>query len=178
MKRILPIALLVPLFAAGLASPASASVARSGPTAPDVSRCVASDPADVDVDSEINSVVIRFDEATAGNNFGCYTNRLTVAAGDTITFNHTSTVCGGGVPRLFFRFNGNRSGNTHDGNLENCTVASSATPVAGTPFVPGTVTYTFTESGQIKSFAFINDSGAVPRIRYSNLVIAGNVIDF
>ena len=176
MKLILPIALLVPLFAAGLVVPASASVARSGPTVPDVSRCVASDPQYVEVDSEINAVVVFY--GTGGNNFGCYTNRLTVAAGDTITFNHTSTVCGGGVPRLFFRFNGNRSGNTHDGNLGNCTVASDATPVAGTPFVEGTVTYTFTESGQIRSFAFINDSGEVDRIRYSNLVIAGNVIDF
>ena len=175
MKRILPITLLVPLFAAGLVAPASASVARSGPTVPDVSRCVASDPQYVEVNSEINSVVVFY--GTGGNNFGCYTNRLTVAAGDTITFSHTSTVCGGGVPRLFFRFNGNRSGNTFDKNPA-CTVASSATPVAGTPFVPGTVTYTFTESGQIRSFAFINDSLTVDRIRYSNLVIAGNVIDF
>ena len=174
MKRILPIALLVPLFAAGLASPASASVARSGPTVPDLSRCVASDPQFVDVDSEINAVVIIDNPSTGGNNFGCYTNRLTVTAGDTITFNHTSTVCAGGVPRLFFRFNGNRSGNTFDNNPA-CTVSSAP---GSTSFVPGTVTYTFTESGQIRSFAFINDSGSGSRIRYSNLIIAGNVIDF
>ena len=160
MRTKLLSALIIPLAALGLAAPASA--APSGGTKP--LKCVASDPQDVQVDSISNTVTITGDPSTAGNNFGCYTN-LKVMAGDVITFNYIGA-CGGGVPRLYVRFAGNTAGeNTFD---------TVGCPAGATQ----TVTYTLQSSGKIVSFAFINDRGDGGTVTYSNLTIAGNVIDF
>ena len=161
-KTLITASLLTPLAVLALAVPASAASAT--PTKP--LKCIASDPAYVVVDSVANSVAIKDNPATAGNNFGCYTNIL-VTAGQTITFNFTG-VCGGGVPRVFVRLTEGASVNTFD----------TGTCTAGTAPLLGTVSYTLVQSGRIKSFAFINDRGDDGTVTYSNLVIAGNVIDF
>ena len=154
MRKLL-IALTITLGFIGFVAPSASAAAPTKPL-----KCVASDPAFVLVDSENNSVTIT-DNAVGGNNFGCYTN-ITVTAGDTITFNYLGT-CGGGVPRLFIRFTGGQSENTFDN--QPCSTN-------------GTVTYLLQNSGKIKSFAFINDRGDGSTVTYSNLVIAGQRIDF
>ena len=148
------------LLATALLVPAIVSVAPASAAPDRPLKCVASDPIDVLVNSGADSVTITDDPSTAGNNFGCYTN-LAVMAGDTITFDYTGT-CGGGVPRVFVRFAGGASENTF--NHLNCT--------------PGSITYTLTNSGRIKSFAFINDRGDGGTVTYSNLVINGTRINF
>ena len=163
-KALLPLLLVTPLIAVALATPATAAPGVPGKPL----KCLASDGADVRVDKKANTVAIFNDTTTGGNNFGCFTD-LAVVAGDIITFSHTSTVCGGGVPRLFIRFADGTSDNTHDENLINCTVAVGSTL--------GTQTYSFEVTGTITAFAFINDAG-VGTVTYSNLVIDGNVIDF
>ena len=156
--------LIAPAIALGLMALVAPSAAQAAPASPKPLRCVSSDPADVMVDSSTNTVTIKDDPTTGGNNFGCYTN-LKVVAGDTITFDFTGT-CGGGVPRLFLRFAGGASENTFD----NVTCVSDGTG--------GTITYSLVNSGNIKSFAFINDRGDSGTVTYSNLVIAGTTIDF
>ena len=163
-KALLPLLLVTPLIAVALATPATAAPGVPGKPL----KCLASDGADVRVDKKANTVAIFNDTTTGGNNFGCFTD-LAVVAGDIITFSHTSTVCGGGVPRLFIRFADGTSDNTHDGNLDNCTVAVGSTL--------GTQTYSIKVTGTITAFAFINDAGE-GTVTYSNLVIDGNVIDF
>ncbi len=118
------------------------------------------------VDRAANTVTITDDLSTAGNNVGCYTN-LTVSAGDTVTFNHISEVCGGGVLRLYLGFKGGGGENTFDTGT--CTSATSGSL--------DTASYTLQRSGKIRVFAF-NDRGDGGTVTYSNLVIAGNVIDF
>lgn len=156
------LALIAPLATLALAAPASAAPGKP-------LKCFASDGSDVRVDKKTNTVAIFNDTSTGGNNFGCLTD-IAVIAGQTVTFSHTSTVCGGGVPRVFIRFAGGvPSENTHDDNLLNCTVAVGDTL--------GTQSYVLKSSGTIDAFAFINDAGD-GTVTYSNLVIAGNVIDF
>ena len=163
MRRIL----IASLSAAALIAPVFLGVAPAS-AAPDKDlklKCVSSDPEDVVVVSETNTVTITDDPSTGGNNFGCYTN-LAVMTGDIVTFDYTGVDCGGGVPRVFFNFNGGKSENTFDSN-----------PTCSGP-VPGTITYTLVNSGRIKSFAFINDRGDGSTVTYSNLVINGTRIDF
>ena len=145
-----------------LVAPTAASAAP--PTNDKPLKCVASDPADVVVDSSTDTVTITDDPATFGNNFGCYTN-IKVMAGDTITFDFTGG-CGGGVPRVFVRFAGGDSENTFDTG----TCTSDGTT--------GTASYTLVNSGKIKSFAFINDRGDGGTITYSNLMIGDTFVNF
>lgn len=159
-------ALVAPLAMVALAIPAAAAPAPSGASSGVGHNCQASDPEDVAVDRDSNTVTITDDPSTRGNNFGCYTN-LTVQAGDTITFNHTAQ-CGGGVPRVLVVFKDGHLENTFD--TGDCTSATSGSL--------GTATYTLQEGGKIRVFAFINDRGDSGTVTYSNLVIAGNSIDF
>ena len=163
-KALLPLLLVTPLIAVTLAAPATAAPGKPGAPL----KCFASDGADVRVDKKTNTVAIKDDPSTGGNNFGCLTD-LPVVTGDTITFSH-DTACGGGVPRLFIRFADGPSENTFDGNEAGCTSAVGSTL--------GTVTYTLKGAGMIDAFAFINDRGDSGTVTYSNLVIDGNIIDF
>ena len=156
--------LIAPAITLGLVALVVPSAAQAAPANPKPLKCVASDPADVMVDSSTNTVSIKDDPTTAGNNFGCYTN-IKAEAGDTITFNFTGA-CGGGVPRVFVRFAGGAGENTFDSG----TCTSDGTN--------GSVTYTLANSGNIKSFAFINDRGDEGTVTYSNLNIAGTTVDF
>jgi hypothetical protein len=157
--------LLAPMAMATVAAPASAAPnTYAGPGGG--RQCEASDSRDVTVNSATNTVAVTDDPITAGNNFGCYTN-LSVAAGDTITFQHDA-VCGGGVPRVLVGFK--------DGHYENTFDTGSCTsPTAGGL---GSASYTLARSGKIRVFAFINDRGDSGTVTYSNLVIDGNVINF
>lgn len=167
MRTKLVLALLTPLAVVAMAAPVSANPPAAKPGKTSTLKCFASDPADVVVNSDTNTVTITDDPTTGGNNFGCTTN-IVVTAGDTITFNHDTT-CGGGVPRVFVRFTGSTGGeNTFD----------TGTCTDRTDTSLGTVTYTLMNSGKIRTFAFINDRGDSGTVTYSNLVIAGNVIDF
>ena len=67
---------------------------------------------------------------------------------------------------MFVRFAGGASENTFDTG----TCVSDGTT--------GTATYTLVNSGNIKSFAFINDRGDSGTVTYSNLAIAGTTVDF
>jgi hypothetical protein len=156
--------LIAPAIALGLVALVVPSAAQAAPANPKPLKCVASDPADVIVNSTTNTVTIEDDPSTGGNNFGCYTT-IKAEAGDTITFDFTGT-CGGGVPRVFVRFAGGAGENTFD----NGTCTSDGTT--------GSVTYDLVNSGNIKSFAFINDRGDGGTVTYSNLNIAGTIVDF
>ena len=165
-RTLITTALVAPLAMVALALPAAAAAAPVGASGGAGHNCQASDPSEVVVNSDANVVTIQDDPSTLGNNFGCYTN-LTVAAGDTITFNHTAQ-CGGGVPRVLVGFK--------DGHYENTFDTGSCTSQTSTS--PGSATYTLLQGGKIRVFAFINDRGDSGTVTYSNLVIAGNVIDF
>lgn len=156
--------LIAPAISLGLMALIVPSAAQAAPANPKPLKCVSSDPTDVVVDSTTNTVTITDDPSTGGNNFGCYTN-IKAVAGDTITFDFTGT-CGGGVPRVFVRYAGGTGENTFDTG----TCVSDGTT--------GSVTYTLANSGNIKSFAFINDRGDSGTVTYSNLVIAGTTVDF
>jgi hypothetical protein len=157
-------ALIAPALTLGLMALVAPTAANAAPPTTKELRCVASDPSDVTVDSDADSVTIKDDTSTAGNNFGCYT-QIKASAGDTITFVFTGA-CGGGVPRLFVRFAGGAGENTFDTGT--CVSDGSN----------GTVTYTLVNSGNIKSFALINDSGNGGTITYSKVVIAGETVNF
>ena len=156
--------LIAPAITLGLVALVIPNAAQAAPANPKPLKCASSDPTEVVVNSTANTVTIADDPSTGGNNFGCDTN-IKAVAGDTITFNFTGT-CGGGVPRVFVRFAGGASENTFDTG----TCVSDGTT--------GSATYTLVNSGNIKSFAFINDRGDGGTVTYSNLEIAGTFVDF
>ena len=160
LKRIF-VALAVMTFAVvGLSF--SAASAANGINA---KRCVASDPSDVQVNKKTDTVAVRGDTSTFGNNFSCQTN-IAVKAGDTVTFDFLGT-CGGGTPRVYLQFDGGPSGeNTFDSGT--CTQVTANT---------GTVTYTIKQSGTVTGFAEIHDRDN-SQTTYSNLIIAGTQINF
>lgn len=169
-NALLPVLLAAPLLAVSVAYPATAETGALGSGSSQGNSCESSDPSDVVVDSAANTAAVTGDLETAGNYFGCYTNIL-VKAGDMITFSHDTT-CGGGAPRVYVSFKDGSGANTHD-------TAGVVNPgcVAATGSTLGTVTYTFTKAGKVRSFAFISDRDE-STITYSNLVISGNVINF
>jgi hypothetical protein len=156
--------LITSLLATALAGSAVIGITPASAAPAKGHGCMASDSGDVTVDSAADSVTIKDDPSTGGNNFGCYTN-LKVSAGDVITFSYTGT-CGGGVPRLYVQFADGTGENTFDSNT---TCSGSA---------PGTISYTLVNGGRLTSFAFINDRGDSGTVTYSNLVIDGNRINF
>ena len=129
-------------------------------------QCGVSDRADVDVDRKTDTVTVRGDTSTGGNNFFCYTD-IPVLAGDTVTFDFLGT-CGGGVPRVFLQFDGGAAAGENTFDAGTCTMSSAGA---------GTATYTITKNGTITGFAEIHDSDN-GQTTYSNLVIAGTRINF
>lgn len=129
-------------------------------------KCGSSDSSDVTINKKTDTVTVRGDTSTAGNNFYCYTD-IAVQAGDTVTFDFLGT-CGGGTPRVFLQFDGGTSPgeNTYDSGT--CTQVTADS---------GSATYTITKSGTVTAFAEIHDrdNGSTT---YSNLVIAGTRINF
>ena len=157
-------ALAVMAFAVVGVSASSASASSAG-NAVNAKKCGVSDRSDVTVNKKTDTVTVRGDTRTAGNNFYCYTN-IPVAAGDIVTFDFLGT-CGGGTPRVFLQFDGGASGeNTFDNGA--CTQLTADT---------GTVTYTITKAGTITAFAEIHDRDN-GQTTYSNLVIDGTRINF
>jgi hypothetical protein len=142
------------------ASPASAS------SAVNAKKCGVSDRSDVTFDRKTDTVTVRGDLSTAGNNFYCYTN-IPVEAGDTVTFDFVGT-CGGGTPRVYLQFDGGASAGENTFDSGTCTQLTANT---------GTVTYTITKSGTITGFAEIHDRDN-GQTTYSNLVIADTRINF
>lgn len=126
--------------------------------------CQASDRTDIDVNKKTDTVTVRGDTSTLGNNYSCYSN-ITAAAGNTVTFDFTG-ICGGGTPRVLLRFADGHYENTFDTGT--CTMTSTNT---------GTVTYTIAVGGTIDAFALIHDSDN-NSTTYRNLVIAGTKINF
>ena len=168
-KALLPLLVIAPLLAVALAAPATAATGALGSGSSQGNSCESSDPSKILVNSATDTAAVTGNVVTFGNYFGCYTN-IQVKAGDTITFSHdTAAYCGGGAPRVFVSYKDGFTENTHDGNLSNCV------PAVGGAL--GTVTYTLTHTGKIRTFAFISDRDN-DTITYSKLVIAGNVINF
>jgi len=129
-------------------------------------RCGVSDRSDVTVNKKTDTVTVRGDTSTLGNNFYCYTN-IPVAAGDTVTFDFLGT-CGGGTPRVYLQFDGGASAGENTFDSGTCTQLTANT---------GTVSYTIMKDGTITAFAEIHDSDN-GQTTYSNLVIAGTRINF
>ena len=154
-------ALAVMAFAVVGVSASSASAS----SAVNAKKCGVSDRSDVTFDRKTDTVTVRGDTSTLGNNFYCYTD-IPVEAGDTVTFDFLGT-CGGGTPRVYLQFDGGPYGeNTFDSGT--CTQLTANT---------GTVTYTIMQDGTITAFAEIHDSDN-GQTTYSNLIIAGTRINF
>ena len=164
-KALLPVLVVAPLLAVALAAPATAATGALGSGSSQGNSCESSDPSKVLVNSATDTAAVTGNVATGGNYFGCYTN-IQVKAGDTITFSHDTT-CGGGAPRVYVSYKDGPGENTHD----------AGTCVAGVGGALGTVSYTLTRTGKIRTFAFISDRDD-STITYSKLIIAGNVINF
>ena len=161
-KRVF-VALAVTTFAVvGL----SFSSAQAAPSTVNAKPCGASDRSDVQVNKKTDTVAVRGDTSTEGNNFYCYTN-IPVQAGDTVTFSFIGT-CGGGTPRVYLQFDGGASAGENTFDYGTCTMTSTT---------GGNATYTITKGGTITGFAMIHDrdNGSTT---YSNLVISDTRIDF
>ncbi|WP_404387334.1 hypothetical protein [Humibacillus xanthopallidus] len=141
----------------------SAASAANGVNA---KQCGVSDRADVQVNKKTDTVTVRGDTSTGGNNFYCYTN-IPVTAGDTVTFDFLGT-CGGGTPRVYLQFDGGESDGENTFDSGTCTQLTPNT---------GTVSYTLMKSGTVTAFAEIHDSDN-GQTTYSNLIIAGTTINF
>ncbi len=161
LKRMF-LALAVMAFAVVGVSASSASAS----SAVNAKKCEVSDRSDVSVDKKTDTVTVRGDTSTLGNDFSCYTN-IPVEAGDTVTFDFLGT-CGGGTPRVYLQFDGGAQSGENTFDSGTCTQLTANT---------GTVTYTIMKSGTITAFAEIHDSDN-GQTTYSNLVIAGTRINF
>jgi hypothetical protein len=155
-------ALAVMAFAVVGVSASSASAS----SAVNAKKCGVSDRSDVTFDRKTDSITVRGDLSTGGNNFYCYTD-IPVEAGDTVTFDFLGT-CGGGTPRVYLQFDGGATAGENTFDSGTCTQLTANT---------GTVTYTIMKSGTITAFAAIHDSDD-GQTTYSNLVIADTRINF
>ena len=161
LKRIF-VALAVMAFAVVGLSFSAASAANAG----NAKQCVASDRSDVQVNKKTDTVTVRGDTSTLGNNLSCQTN-IPVTAGDTVTFDFLGT-CGGGTPRVYLQFDGGASAGENTFDSGTCTQTTANT---------GTATYAITKSGTVTGFAEIHDRDN-GQTTYSNLIIAGTRINF
>jgi hypothetical protein len=143
----------------------SFSAAQAAP--PVAKGCQASDRSDVQVNKKTDTVTVKGDTSTLGNNYACYTN-IPVLAGDTVTFDFIGT-CGGGTPRVYLQFDDGAAAGENTFDSGTCTMTSAS---------GGTATYAIMKDGTITAFALIYDRDNDGSVTYSNLVIAGTPIEF
>src|SRR6478609_5787139 len=143
----------------------SLSAAQAAP--PVAKGCQASDRSDVQVDKKADTVTVKGDTSTLGNNYSCATN-IAVQTGDPVTFDFIGS-CGGGTPRVYLQFDGGAAAGENTFDTGTCTMNAAGTG--------GSVTYAVMKSGTITGFAPIydRDNGSAT---YSNLVIDGTHIKF
>lgn len=161
IKRMFAALAVMALAVVGV-SASSASAAN----AVNAKKCGVSDRSDVTFDRKTDTITVRGDVSTFGNNFYCYTD-IAVEEGDIVTFDFLGT-CGGGTPRVYLQFDGGESDGENTFDTGTCTQTTANT---------GTVTYSIMKSGTVTAFAAIHDSDD-GQTTYSNLVIAGTRINF
>ena len=81
------------------------------------------------VNKKTDTVTVRGDTSTGGNNYSCYTD-IAVTAGDTVTFDFLGT-CGGGTPRVYLQFDGGASAGENTFDTGTCTRNADGTTGIG-----------------------------------------------